>query len=289
VSDAGDLTLTVLCDDKTSSEKCVAEHGVSILLSLPNGRRWLFDTGATDAFLENARRMEISLDNLNGIVISHGHYDHAGGLIFYPRLKGNPPVYGHPYIWHTQYECKKGAPTKVVGMPALARKYSYPSFKPVNNVTKLDEDLYYFTDVPREPGSYTPTHDKYFNEDGTGACPIIDDGTLVAKTPKGLVAIFGCGHAGYTNILKAIQKEFPNEKFAAVVGGLHLKDADEKVFAEALAATEKVKANDFSFLCSHCTGENTLEYFGKKYGDKVVKPLGAGAILKFAVDGPPAK
>jgi 7,8-dihydropterin-6-yl-methyl-4-(beta-D-ribofuranosyl)aminobenzene 5'-phosphate synthase len=284
-TDTGNWRMSVLCDDKAASEKFMPEHGVSVLLDLPNGKRWLFDTGATDAYLVNAERMGISLDNLTGIAISHGHYDHTGGLMFYPRLKGEPPIYGHPYIWHKQYEVKNGAPTKVVGMPDMARRLSYKSFKPVNNVTKLDDDLYFFTDIPRELGSFAPHYDKFFNEDGTGPCPIIDDATIVLKTSKGLVAIFGCGHAGYVNILKAIEKEFPGEKFAAVVGGLHLKEADEKVLADAAAYTDKIKGPDFVFACSHCTGENTIEYFKKKYGDQVVKPLGAGSVVEFAAVG----
>jgi 7,8-dihydropterin-6-yl-methyl-4-(beta-D-ribofuranosyl)aminobenzene 5'-phosphate synthase len=288
-TDTGKLTVSVLCDDKASSEKYLAEHGVSMLVELPNGHRWLFDTGSTDVFLQNAQRLGVSLDNLTGIAISHGHGDHTGGLIFYPRLKGKPPIYGHPYIWHKQYECRKGVPTKVVGMPDLAREYAYPAFKPVNNVTKLDENMYFFTDVPREPGSYCPTLDKFFNEDCTGACPINDDATLVIKLPQGLVAIFGCSHAGYRNILKAIEKEFPNEKFLAVLGGLHLKEGDEKVMADALAYTDKVKGKDFVFACAHCTGENAIEYFKKNYGEQVVKPAGAGTVVEFASGSPRVK
>ncbi len=280
-AELGKLKLSVLCDDKASSEKFVREHGVSILLELPNGHRWLFDTGTTDVFLQNAKTLGANLNNLTGIAISHGHEDHTGGLMFYPRLVGNPPVYGHPYIWQKQYEVKKGGPVRILGMPYLARKYAYPAFKPVNNVTKLDEGLYFFTDIPREPGSYVPTGGKFFNEDGTGACPIMDDATLAVKTPKGLVLVFGCAHTGYINILKAIEKQFPKEKVLAVVGGLHLKGAQEKVLAQALAFTDKVRAKDFVFCCSHCTGDNTIEYFKKKYGDKVVRPSGSGTVLVF--------
>lgn len=79
--------LSVLADDTVSSEEFVCEHALSILIRLPNGKRWLFDTGTTDVYLENAKRMGESLDDLSGIVISHGHEDHTGGLMFYPRLK----------------------------------------------------------------------------------------------------------------------------------------------------------------------------------------------------------
>ena len=280
-ADTGKVKLSVLCDDTVASDAFVAEHGVSILIELPNGHHWLLDTGTTDVFMENAERMGISLDNLTGIAISHGHDDHTGGLTFYPRLKGEPPVYGHPYIWHKQYGVKKGKPVRICGMPYLARKYADPVFKPLNNTSKLDEDLYFFTDVPREPGSYTPTQGKFQNEDGTGPCPIIDDATVAIKTPRGIVAVFGCGHAGYVNILKAIQKEFPNEKLLAVVGGLHLKSADDEVLAKAVAYTDKIKAKDFTFYGGHCTGSNAIKYFKEKYGDNVVRPMGSGSVIAF--------
>lgn len=280
-TDTGKVKLSVLCDDKASSDKYLSEHGVSILVELPNGHRWLFDTGSTDIYLQNAKIMGINLDNLAGIAISHAHEDHTGGLVFYPRLKGKPPIYGHPYVWNKEYDIAKGKPVRVVGMPDLARKFAWPEFKPINNVTKLDDNLYFFTDVPREPGSYVPVQGKFLNEDSTGACPIIDDATLAIKTTKGIVAVFGCGHAGYTNILKAIEKEFPKEKILAVVGGLHLKSADDKVLEQSAAYTDKVKAKDFVFCGSHCTGKNAIDYFKKKYGDKVVKNAGSGAVFEF--------
>jgi 7,8-dihydropterin-6-yl-methyl-4-(beta-D-ribofuranosyl)aminobenzene 5'-phosphate synthase len=275
------LRLSVLCDDTVVSDKYLAEHGVSILIELPNGHRWLLDTGTTDIFLMNAERMGINLDNLTGIAISHGHDDHVGGLTFYPRLKGKPPIYGHPYIWVKQYEIKKGEPVRIIGMPYLARMYANPHFKPVNNVAKLDEGLYLFTDIPREPGSYAPTQPKFFNEDMTGPCPIMDDATLVVRTPRGLVAIFGCGHAGYVNILKAIRKEFPNDKLLSVVGGLHLQGASDKVLKEAVSYTDTIKSDEFTFYGGHCTGNNTIKYFKEKYGSKVVMPLGAGQVIEF--------
>ncbi|SCY64265.1 MBL fold metallo-hydrolase [Desulfoluna spongiiphila] len=275
------LKISVLCDDKAAAEGFATEHGVSIFIELPNGHHWLLDTGTTNIYLENAEHMGISLDNLSGIAISHGHDDHTGGLTFYPSLKGAPPVYGHPYIWHKQYGVKKNAPVRICGMPYLARKYTQATFKPVNNVTKLDEGFYFFTDVPRETDSYQPIQGKFFNEDGTGPCPIIDDATLAIKTPEGIVAIFGCGHAGYINILKAIKKKFPNEKILSVVGGLHLKKASPEVLKKAVAYTDTVKAKGFTFYGGHCTGENAIAHFRKVYGDKVVKPLGAGRVIEY--------
>ena len=166
-------------------------------------------------------------------------------------------------------------------VPYLARRYANPVFKPVNNVVKVDQDLYFFTDIPREPGSYAPTQGKFFNEDGTGPCPIIDDATLVVRTSRGMVAIFGCAHAGYVNILKAIRKEFPNDKLLSVVGGLHLQGASEKVLAEAASYTDTVKAEGFTFYGGHCTGSDAIKYFQQKFGDKVVMPLGAGRVIEY--------
>jgi len=274
-------TLTVLCDDTAISDRYVAEHGISILVALQNGRRWLMDAGTTDAYLQNAGRMGITLGDLAGIAITHGHDDHAGGLAFYHRLGGAPPVCGHPYIWHKQFQVKKGEPVRDCGMPPLARKFAAPVFRPINNVERLDEELYFVTDIPREPGSYSPVGGKFFNEDGTGPCPIQDDATLVAKTPRGLVAVFGCAHAGYVNILKSIRKAFPREKLLSVVGGLHLEDASEGVLAEAVACTDAVKADGFTFYGGHCTGGRVIEYFRGRYGDETVRSLGSGRVIEY--------
>ena len=280
-AESGKVTVSILADDTVMSDKYVTEHAVSILVELPNGHRWLVDTGTTDVFLENAKRMGANLDNLKGIAISHGHDDHTGGLTFYPRLKGKPPIYGHPYIWHKSYQIKTGAPVRITGMPYLARKYAAPSFHPLNNTAKLDENLYFFTDIPRPPGSFAPIKGNFFNEDGTGPVPLIDDATVVIKTPRGLVVIFGCGHAGYTNILTAIHKEFPKEKLLAVIGGLHLMNANEKVLAEAVAYTNSIKADGFSFYGGHCTGDNAIKYFKEKFGEKAIKPMGSGRVIVF--------
>ena len=276
------MKLTVLCDDTVASDQCLPEHGVSILVERPNGHRWLLDTGTTDIFLRNARRLGVSLDGLTGIVISHGHEDHTGGLGFCTRLQGNPPVYGHPYIWSQQYEVAKGDPVRVLGMSDLSRKYAAPRFRPVNGTATLEDDLYFFTDIPREPGSHAPTAGKFFNEDGTGPCPIIDDATLVVRTPRGLVAMFGCAHAGYVNILKAIRSAFPGEGLLSVVGGLHLGSASDQVLAEAVAYTAAFKAEGFTFYGGHCTGGKTIALFKETFGDHAVKPLGAGRVIRYS-------
>jgi 7,8-dihydropterin-6-yl-methyl-4-(beta-D-ribofuranosyl)aminobenzene 5'-phosphate synthase len=145
----------------------------------------------------------------------------------------------------------------------------------------LEDDLYVFTDIPRAPGSYAPTAGKFFNEDGTGPCPIIDDATLVARTPRGLVAMFGCAHAGYVNILKAVRAEFPDERLLSVVGGLHLGGANDQVLAEAVAVTGDFKADRFTFHGGHCTGGKAIAVFRETFGDDGVRPLGAGRVIRY--------
>lgn len=275
------LELYVLCDDKALSEDFVKEHGVSILIKLTNGHRWLFDTGTTNIFLKNAQTLGESLDNLEGIMISHGHDDHGGGLTFYPQLGGEPPVYGHPLIWVKQYQIKKGEPLRICGIPYLARKYAAPHFIPLHNITQLDENMYFFTDVKQKPGSYCPTHGKFYNEDGVGPWEGTDDATVAIDTPEGIVAIFGCGHAGYINILEAIKQKFPDKKILSVVGGLHLKSADNKVLENAKAYTDTVKAENFTFYGGHCTGKNAIEFFQAKYGNDVVRTYASGTVIKY--------
>lgn len=277
----GKTQIVVLTDDTVAQDGLTAEHGVSILVTLPNGRRWLVDTGTTNVYQENAGRLGIGLDGLAGIAITHGHDDHTGGLTFYSRLAGKPPVYGHPYIWHKSYQVRPGQPVRITGMPYLARRDAAPSFHPVNGMTRLDDDFFFFTDIPRKPGSFAPVAGNFFNEDGTGPVPLIDDASLVVRTPRGMVVIVGCGHAGYTNIIAAIHEAFPQDRLLAVVGGLHLVNAPENVLIEAVACTKRIMTDGFFFCCGHCTGENVLRYFGEALGEQAVRPMGAGRSLVF--------
>ena len=280
-TEASKVTVTVLTDDTVASTRFIAEHGVSILVEWSHGRRWLVDTGTTDVFLENAKRLGVSLDNLDGIAITHGHDDHTGGLTFYPRLKGNPPVYGHPYLWHKSYQIRPGQPVRVTGMPYLARKHAFAAFRPVNGVVRLDDGLFFFTDIERAPGSFAPVAGNFFNEDGTGAVPLIDDASVVLRTVSGMILIVGCGHAGYTNILKAVRDTFPEDKLRAVIGGLHLMNASEEVLSDVVYATRCMATEDFVLFGGHCTGEKALAYFRSAYGEKAVNPLGAGRTIVF--------
>ncbi len=277
----GKTGIVVLTDDTVAQDDLTVEHGVSILVTLPNGRRWLVDTGTTNVYQENARKLGVGLDGLAGIAITHGHDDHTGGLTFYSRLAGKPPVYGHPYIWHKSYQVRDGQPVRITGMPYLARRDAAPSFHPVNGMTRLDDDFFFFTDIPRKPGSFAPVAGNFFYEDGTGPVPLIDDASLVVRTPRGMVVIVGCGHAGYTNIVAAIHEAFPQDRLLSVIGGLHLVNAPEKVLAEAVACTEAIMADGFFFCCGHCTGENTLRYFSEAFGEQAVRPMGAGRSLVF--------
>ncbi len=279
---SSNLKITILTDDTASSEAYVCEHGLSVLIELPSGHRWLIDTGTSDVYLENAKRLGINLEGINGIAITHGHDDHTGGLAFYNRIKTNPPVYAHPYIWHKSYQFKNGQPVRVTGIPFHARRNISPHFHPINHTVLLDDNLYILTDILRQPGSYAPTAGNFFNEDATGPVPFIDDASMAIKTSKGIVVIVGCAHAGYTNILEAVYQQFPKEKIIAVIGGLHLLNASKAVLANSVEITKKLKSDDFVFYGGHCTGANAIAYFRQALGDNAIQPLGTGRILDFA-------
>ena len=115
------MKIHILTENLTYKRGLLCEHGLSLLIESGQGR-WLFDSGQTDAFVKNAKAMGVSLDDLDGIVLSHGHYDHCGGMktlfaLAKKEQKELPPVYVRAAGFEKKYAQKGGAVKEEIGIP----------------------------------------------------------------------------------------------------------------------------------------------------------------------------
>jgi len=241
-----------------------AEHGFSVLVTVRSGNAsstLLFDTGVSpDGLAVNAERLGVDVGALQGVVLSHGHFDHAGGFDGLARLRGPSglPLTVHPAIWtRRRLELPGG---RSLEMPTLSKgaleregfaviERRQPSLLAggilitgeVDRVTEFEHGM-------------PPQHQAWDGEGWRHDPTVIDDQALVINVRgRGLVVITGCGHAGVVNIIRHAMRLTGVSRLLAVIGGFHLSGpAFEPVIAPTVAALTELAPE--LIVPSHCTG-----------------------------------
>jgi 7,8-dihydropterin-6-yl-methyl-4-(beta-D-ribofuranosyl)aminobenzene 5'-phosphate synthase len=228
------IRLTVLCENSVGRPNgTIGEHGFACFIETPAGNL-LFDTGNGTGILRNADVLGRSLATVGAVVLSHGHYDHTGGLIDVLGRTGPVDVIAHPGMfaeryWVGEHEQRPiGIPFTRVQLEALGAR-----FKLRRQYGEVAPGVCFSGEIPR----ITPfeTGDPHLMAVDTGGLlvpdPFPDDASLVIETNKGLIVLLGCAHAGLVNTLQLVRKKTGCTCFYAVVGGTHLAPAGDDQFA----------------------------------------------------------
>jgi 7,8-dihydropterin-6-yl-methyl-4-(beta-D-ribofuranosyl)aminobenzene 5'-phosphate synthase len=249
----------------TTQVGLMAEHGFSALVTVRTGSTTtsvLFDTGLSpDAMVTNADRLGIDMSDVNAIVLSHGHFDHAGGLAGLASRRGTRalPMVVHPQVWtRRRLALPGGSPEEwpTLSMRALTSEgfdvieRRQPSLL-LNGSVLITGEVDRTTDFER---GMPPAHQRWSNSTWEPDPLVLDDQALVVDVRgKGLLVMTGCGHAGAVNIVRHAQRLTGVPRVYALMGGLHLSGA---YFAPSIAPTvEALTAMAPELLVpGHCTG-----------------------------------
>lgn len=241
------MDITVISDNGAKAPYR-QEHGLALALGT-EGNRFLFDTGAGEALTENLRLTGFEPTEFGGVILSHGHDDHSGGLHLLPPL---PLVCGRA-AGRTRFSRHPDRPVRENGMRAADRAWTdATSVRVLTAPTRLTPTLTAIAPIPRITGEGTGGP---FFLDAEGTRPDSLDDECALLTSGGTV-IQGCCHAGLGNTLAACARGCPEVPIRAFVGGLHLSGATPKRIADTAARIEQAGIRTLWLM--HCTGPDVV-------------------------------
>lgn len=267
------MKATVLIDNIAENE-LIGEWGLSILIEYGD-KKVLLDTGKSEKFAENAKKLSADLSTVDFGVLSHAHYDHADGMgeffkenkqaKFYLRQTGAENCYKKTRFFHKYIGIQKG----------LLDTYR-------DRIVFADGDCQVVDGcylIPHKLESSFPTG-KMCVKMGRRWYPdkFEHEQSLVFDTDKGLVIFNSCSHTGADTILREVAMTFPDKKIHAFVGGFHLYDASEEKIRNL--ARGILQSDVEQVYTGHCTGQAAYDILKTELGEKL-QQLKTGLVIEF--------
>jgi 7,8-dihydropterin-6-yl-methyl-4-(beta-D-ribofuranosyl)aminobenzene 5'-phosphate synthase len=272
------VKVTILMDNRAHQEGLAVEHGLSIFIE-HRGFRLLFDTGKSAALIENAAKLGVDLSTLDAVVLSHGHYDHTGGLAAVLARNRRLRVYLHPRAMMPRYGRKEGRPPHPNGMPVASAVVLMKREEEIAwtaHPTAIAEGIHVTGPVPRVNDLETPGGPFFDDAEGVTPDTIEDDQSLWIETEQGIVVVAGCAHAGIVNTMDYIAQLAGVERMHAVIGGLHLGAASNERLEATVAALRRRRVE--RLLPLHCTGDQAAAYLAEQLPGIVEAPCAEARV-----------
>ncbi|MDD3820129.1 MAG: MBL fold metallo-hydrolase [Spirochaetales bacterium] len=246
------MKITSLMDDYCPRSGLCGEHGLSFFLEV-NGSRILFDMAQTARFLENALRLDIDLASIHMIVLSHGHYDHGGGLPYLLKKLGDKPVlFFAGSGFDAAKEAVSGDARRRIGIGESLPSSLKERVFVVEAPKKIARGVFLLPRAEISDGKVANPGFRLRSESGDDIDTFEDEVSLIVVEEDGMSIITGCAHRGIGNIVQSARKAFPENKIKALIGGFHLVNESAEVLASVSARIREFEPQ--GVYCCHCTG-----------------------------------
>lgn len=254
--------------EDTKGGSCLHEHGLSFYIETEK-HKLLFDSGATDMFLHNADVLGIDLTQADTFILSHGHYDHAGGLTAFAAVNPKAAIYlkdtvdGDYYHISPQSERYIGIDKSIMNLPQIIR---------VRGDLEIDGELFLFTDFPEK--RYPVWSNQELKQKTDGAYiqdDFLHEQCLVIRQGERSTLFSGCAHNGILSILDRYYQLFGAYP-QTVISGFHMMKKDDYTQEETdyirRTADELIKTGAL-FYTGHCTGRKAYDIMKEMMGDQL--------------------
>lgn len=259
------MKITVLIEN-TAKNGFTAEHGLSLFIE-HNIKTILLDAGSSEAFYENAEKLEIKPETADICILSHGHYDHSGGFTAVLERNDSLKIYANKNAFGNFLSGNGGL--HFIGIPDNVRKYK-DRFILTNGVTKLDDDIYlvpHSANISTEIGRRAKLYVNSENEPDNFS----HEQSLVIDMENGLVIFNSCSHGGVENIVREVREACGRKRIYAYIGGLHMKgtENDKEICTMPQSSLDElcrfIKDENIAHIYTgHCTGTSGLDELKKR-------------------------
>ncbi len=276
--------------DVQGEQVLVSRHGLSLYIE-SNGFKILFDTGPDGSIIHNAEQLAINLSEIDFAVVSHGHYDHGGGVPAFCRVNTGAPIYLHKKSYmESHFSQHPGGNLKNADF--VIDQEDFYRLEPVDNLpVETQEGVYaldplgnvlLITEFPKE--GYIPAGNKNLFRREAGGEIVHDDFSheiaMLIRDNGNNILFTGCSHSGVGNMMKRAGEVLEGESIDYVIGGFHLIDTERnkansqkelQVLVDELAAYPGTQ-----FYTGHCTGEKPLHFLQQKLGETRIHVIRTG-------------
>ncbi len=262
------MKITVLAENTAADEALESEHGLSVLVEMEKAVI-LFDTGCGELFIRNAKKLGVDLTEVTHLILSHGHYDHGGGIEAFLRINGRAGVYLREDAFSELFAIRTGGEVEYIGIPQGLR--GHPRLVFTHDRMEIAEGVTLFSDIfLSEP--IPETNRSLMIREGEKLLPDAFSHEQVAEFIKDgkVLLLTGCSHHGIVNILRDYGGKtgrLPD----VVIGGFHLHShatgkAEDRVL---MSVADHLAGTAAKYYTCHCTGVPAYEELKKRLGGQI--------------------
>ena len=260
------LKITIIVDNY-AAKNCLAEHGLAYYIEVDE-KRIFFDSGQGKVIKHNCEKLDVDPLRANALVLSHGHYDHTGGIKFLKEhFSDNVKVYLHPDALEEKY-AKDDDKFRYIGIAKKNKEWIKSigtRLKFTEKPTEIFKNVWVTGAVPKIHEIEKPEDRFYLQKNIKFPDKLVDDQSIFFYTAKGIVVLLGCCHSGIGNTLDYIAELTGKNEIYAVIGGMHLKNVSQKKLDFTVKILKKYKLK--LFAPCHCTGLKSAAYLYAKNPD----------------------